>query len=96
MNEVTNIKSNILATMTLKQNEELDESAKKLADIAKQQKGLAVQAAAITKQQQKDYAAQKANIQAYGSAQEDGSITVSEALKYFEDCNKDAEHYHGK
>ena len=48
-NEVTEIKNRILSSMALKQNEELDESAKQLAEIAKQQKDLAIQAAAITK-----------------------------------------------
>ena len=47
-NEVTEIKSRILSSMALKQNEKLDESAKQLAEIAKQQKDLAIQAAAIT------------------------------------------------
>ena len=50
----------------------------------------------LQKKQQKDCATQKANIEACVSAHENGAITVSQALEFFDDCNKDAEHYHQK
>ena len=87
--EASDILSKLAANEMLEHNAELDEKAKRLAEIAEGQKKLAIESAVIAKQQQQVCAAQEACIQANASSQQVISTTIGGVAKDLEDCAED-------